>query len=134
MAVGLGRACIEASVRYARTRQAFGKPLAELQAIQHKIADMGTQIDAARLLVRQAAWLKDQGRRFGKEASMAKLFASEAASRAANQAVQIHGGYGYIQDYPVERYLRDVKLTEIGEGTSEIQRLVIARHVLAAAG
>jgi alkylation response protein AidB-like acyl-CoA dehydrogenase len=134
MAVGLGRASIEASVRYARERQAFGKPLAELQAIQHKIADMATQIDAARLLVRQAAWLKDQGRRFGKEASMAKLFASEAASRAANQAVQIHGGYGYIQDYPVERYLRDAKLTEIGEGTSEIQRLVIARHVLAAAG
>ncbi|HEY8368792.1 MAG TPA: acyl-CoA dehydrogenase family protein [Thermodesulfobacteriota bacterium] len=133
MAVGIARAALEASIRYARERRAFGRPIAEMQAIQWKIADMATEIDAARLLVRRAAWLKDQGRPFSKEASMAKLFASEAASRATNQAIQIHGGYGYLQDYPVERYMRDAKLTEIGEGTSEIQRLVIARHLLEAA-
>ncbi len=133
MAVGLARAALEASLRYAKERTAFGRAIAELQAIQWKLADMGTEVDAARLLVHRAAWLRDQGRPFSKEASMAKLFASEVASRATNQAIQIHGGYGYLQDYPVERYMRDAKLTEIGEGTSEIQRLVIARHVLAEA-
>jgi alkylation response protein AidB-like acyl-CoA dehydrogenase len=130
MAVGLGRSALEASLKYARERSAFGKPIAEFQAIQAKLADIATEVDAARLLVRRAAWLKDRGERFTQEASMAKLFASEAACRATNAAVQIHGGYGYLKDYPVERYLRDAKLTEIGEGTSEVQRLVIARHAL----
>jgi alkylation response protein AidB-like acyl-CoA dehydrogenase len=134
MAVGLARAALEASLKYASGRSAFGRQIAEFQAVQWKLADMATEIDAARLLVRRAAWLRDRGRTFTREASMAKLFASEVASRATNQAIQIHGGYGYLQDYPVERYMRDAKLTEIGEGTSEIQRLVIARHVLGLAG
>ncbi len=130
MAVGLGRAALEASLRYAKERIAFGRPLAEFQAIQWKLADMATELDAARLLVWRAAWLRDRGEPHTEAASMAKLYASEAARRATNEAIQIHGGYGYLQDYPVERYMRDAKLTEIGEGTSEIQRLVIARHVL----
>jgi len=108
----------------------FSKPIAEHQAIQFMLADMATRIDAARSLVRRAAWLKDRGLPFKKEAAMAKLYASEMSSFVTNKAVQIHGGYGYIADYPVERMLRDAKLTEIGEGTSEIQRLVIAREVL----
>jgi len=130
MAVGLGRAALEASVLYARERKAFGKPIADHQAVAFMMADMAAEIDAAWLLVARAAALADQGRPFRREASMAKLYASEAAARAAAKAVQIHGGYGFIKDYPVERIYRDVKLTEIGEGTSEIQRIIIAKSVL----
>jgi len=130
MAVGLAQAAFEAAVKYARERVQFGQPIGRFQAIQWMIADMATQIDAARLLVYRAAWLEDQGAPFTKEAAMAKLYASEIAERACHAAIQIYGGYGYTTDYPVERYYRDVRLTEIGEGTSEIQRLVIARQVL----
>ena len=130
MAVGIAQGAFEESVKYARDRVQFSKPIAEHQAIQFMLADMATRIDAARALVRRAAWLKDRGLPFKKEAAMAKLYASEMSSFVTNKAVQIHGGYGYIADYPVERMLRDAKLTEIGEGTSEIQRLVIAREVL----
>jgi len=130
MAVGLGRAALEASVLYARERKAFGKPIAEHQAVAFMMADMAAEIDAAWLLVARASALADQGRPFRREASMAKLYASEAAARAAAKAVQIHGGYGFIKDYPVERIYRDVKLTEIGEGTSEIQRIIIAKSIL----
>lgn len=129
-AVGIARAALEDAVRYAKDRRQFGRPIAEFQAIQWKIADMATRIHAARLLMYRAAWIRDQGRRHTREAAMAKLFASETAMWAATQAVQIYGGYGYIQDYPVERHFRDAKITEIYEGTSEIQRLVIARQVL----
>ncbi|MER3456760.1 MAG: acyl-CoA dehydrogenase [candidate division GAL15 bacterium] len=132
-AVGIARAALEDSVAYARERRQFGRPIAEFQAIQWKIADMTTRIEAARLLTLRAAWLRDQGHRYTMQASMAKLFASETATFAAHQAVQIFGGYGYIQDYPVERYFRDARITEIYEGTSEIQRLVIARHLLTGA-
>src|SRR5207247_601870 len=130
MAVGIAQGAFEESVKYARDRVQFSKPIAEHQAIQFMLADMATRIDAARALVRRAAWLKDRGLPLKKEAAMAKLYASEMSSFVTNKAVQIHGGYGYIADYPVERMLRDAKLTEIGEGTSEIQRLVIAREVL----
>src|SRR5947208_154032 len=130
MAVGIAQGAFEESVKYARDRVQFSKPIAEHQAIQFMLADMATRIDAARALVRRAAWLKDRCLPFKKEAAMAKLYASEMSSFVTNKAVQIHGGYGYIADYPVERMLRDAKLTEIGEGTSEIQRLVIAREVL----
>jgi alkylation response protein AidB-like acyl-CoA dehydrogenase len=130
MAVGIGRGCLEESLAYARKRQAFGHPIADFQAIQWMLADMATELDAARLLVYRAAKLKDSGTRFSREASMAKLFASEAATRAALKAVQIRGGYGYTRSFPVERYLREAKLCEIGEGTSEMQRLVIAREIL----
>jgi alkylation response protein AidB-like acyl-CoA dehydrogenase len=129
-AVGIARAALEESVGYAKQRRQFGRPIAEFQAIQWKIADMATRIDAARLLTVRAAWLRDQGKRCTLEASMAKLFASETAMWAAHQGVQIFGGYGYIKDYPVERYFRDAKITEIYEGTSEIQRMVIARNLL----
>ncbi len=131
LALGLGRAALEAAVAYARERHAFGRPIAEFQAIQGMLADMATDLDAAELLVMEAASRAAQDPPYRLHASMAKLFASEAASRAAARAVQIHGGYGYIKDYPVERIYRDVKLCEIGEGTSEIQRLIIAREVLA---
>jgi butyryl-CoA dehydrogenase len=130
MAVGLAQGAFEESVKYAKERIQFSKPIAEHQAIQFMLADMATRIDAARTLVRRAAWLKDRGEPFKKEAAMAKLYASEMSSFVTNKAVQIHGGYGYIADYPVERMLRDAKLTEIGEGTSEIQRMVIARELL----
>ena len=130
MALGLAQAAFEAAVRYAKERTAFGGPLAQFQAIQWKLADMATEIEAARLMIYHAAWLKDQGWPFKKEAAMAKLFASEMAERACFEAIQIHGGYGYIREYDVERYYRDNRLTTIGEGTSEIQRLVIAREVL----
>ena len=112
-----------------KERQQFGKSISNFQAIQFKLADMATEVELARNLVHKAFWLKDNDKPFGKEAAMAKLFASEAASRIANQAVQIHGGYGYMREYEVERHIRDAKLLEIGEGTSEIQRLVIARHL-----
>jgi len=130
MAVGIARGCLEESMAYARKRHAFGQAIAEFQAIQGMLADMATEIEAARLLTRRAARMKDDGKRFKLEASMAKLFASEAVVRAALKAVQIHGGYGYIKAHPVERYLREAKLCEIGEGTSEIQRMVIARELL----
>ncbi|MBI4279059.1 MAG: acyl-CoA dehydrogenase family protein [Armatimonadetes bacterium] len=129
LAVGLAQAALEASVEYAGERKTFGRPLADHQAIQHMIADMATEIEAARLLVLRAADLADRGKPFRRESSMAKLFASEAAARATAKAVQIHGGYGFMKAYPVERYYRDVKLTEIGEGTSEIQRIIIAKSL-----
>lgn len=130
MAVGLAQAALDASIPYARTREQFGRPIGSFQGVAFMVADMATEIEAARAMVRRAAWLKDQGRDFGLAAAQAKLFASEVSSRATNNAVQIHGGYGYVTDYPVERYLRDAKLTEIGEGTSQVQRLVIGRQVL----
>jgi len=131
MAVGLARAALEEAVRYAKERETFGKPIGHHQAIQHMLADMSTEIDAARLLVHRAAWLKDQGQPFSKEAAMGKLFASEAAERAAFKALQIHGGYGYSAEFPLERIYRDQRLLTIGEGTSEILRMVIGRRVLA---
>lgn len=131
-AIGIARATLEESVAYARERRQFGRAIADFQAIQWKISDMATRIDAARLLMYRAAWLRDQGRRHTQEASMAKLFASETAMWAATQGIQILGGYGYIKDYPAERHFRDAKITEIYEGTSEIQRLVIARNLLGA--
>jgi butyryl-CoA dehydrogenase len=130
MAVGIGRGCLEESLAYARKRQAFDQPIANFQAIQWMLADMATELDAARLLVRRAALLRDHGKSFAQEASMAKLYASEAAMRASIKAVQIHGGYGYTRAFPVERYMREAKLCEIGEGTSEIQRMIIARELL----
>jgi len=130
LALGMAQGAFEASVRYSTIRKAFGKPLCEHQGIQFKLADMAVQIEAARLLVYKAATLKDQGQPYAKSAAMAKLYASEIACKVAEEAVQIHGGYGYIKDYPVEKYYRDVKLCTIGEGTSEIQRMVIARHLL----
>jgi alkylation response protein AidB-like acyl-CoA dehydrogenase len=129
-ALGIAQAALDASIAYAKTRNQFGKPIAEYQAIQWKLADMATRIDAARLLVRQAALLRDAGQDFARQASEAKLFASELASWAAGQAIQIHGGYGYMKDFGVERLYRDAKATELYEGTSEIQRLVIARKLL----
>lgn len=130
LAVGMAQGAYEASLSYSKERRQFGKPIAEFQAIQWKLADMATEIAAARLLTFRAASLADRGRRVAREGSMAKLFAGEAAVRVANEAVQIHGGYGFIKDYPVEKYYRDVKLCTIGEGTSEIQRMIIAREVL----
>ena len=130
MAVGLARGALEESLRYAGERRQFGRPIAQFQAIQWKLADMATEIEAARLLTLQAAALKDRGRASTRASAMAKLFAAEVGMRACAQAVQIHGGYGYLRDFPVERYFRDVKLCEIGEGTSEVQRLVIARQLL----
>ncbi len=132
-ALGIARAASEEATAYARERRQFGRPIADFQAIQWKIADMTTRIQASRLLTYRAAWVRDQGRRHTQEASMAKLFASETAMWVGTQAVQIFGGYGYIQDYPVERHFRDAKITEIYEGTSEVQRMVIARHVLGTA-
>jgi len=130
LTVGIARGALEESLKYATKRQAFGQPIANYQAIQWKLADMATEIDAARLLVLQAADLKDRGQPFTKEAAYGKLFSSEIAMKAASEAVQIHGGYGYIKEFPVERYFRDAKFCAIGEGTSEIQRLIIARQLL----
>lgn len=129
-ALGIARGALEESIKFAKERVQFGKPIAEFQAIQWMIADMATEIDAARLLVRRAAFLKDSGHKFSKESSMAKLYAAETAMRATTKAIQIHGGYGYSKEYPVERYFRDAKITEIYEGTSEIQRLVISSNIL----
>ncbi len=131
-ALGIARAAMEDAAAYAKERRQFGRPIAAFQGTQWKIADMATRIQAGRLLAYRAAWLRDQGRRHTREASMAKLFASETAMWAATQAVQIFGGYGYIQEYPVERHFRDAKITEIYEGTSEVQRMVIARQILGA--
>jgi butyryl-CoA dehydrogenase len=130
-ALGIARAAMEDAVAYAKERRQFGRQIADFQATQWKIADMATRIQAGRLLTYRAAWIRDQGRRHTREAAVAKLFASETAMWAATQAVQIYGGYGYIQDYPVERHFRDAKITEIYEGTSEVQRMVIARQLLA---
>ena len=130
MAVGLAQGAFEKAVAYAKERVQFGQPIAKFQAIQWMIADMATEIEAARLMVHRAAWLKEQGKRFTKEAAMAKLFATEMSERACRKAIQIHGGYGYVQEYEVERMYRDQRLCAIGEGTNEIQRLVIARQVL----
>src|SRR5262249_14435212 len=130
VALGLAQAAFDAAVPYAQTREQFGRPIGSFQGVAFMIADMATEIDAARALVWRAAWLRDQGREFGLAAAEAKLFASEVSSRVTNAALQVHGGYGYIEEYPVARFLRDAKLTEIGEGTSQIQRLVIARQIL----
>jgi alkylation response protein AidB-like acyl-CoA dehydrogenase len=130
MAVGLARGALEESVKYSKERQQFGRPISQFQAIQWKLADMATEIEAARLLTLRAASRRERGHSTTKEAAMAKLFASEVGMRACTAAIQIHGGYGYLRDYPVERYFRDVKLTEIGEGTSEVQRLIISREIL----
>jgi alkylation response protein AidB-like acyl-CoA dehydrogenase len=130
LAVGLARGALEEASEYAKVRRTFGRPIAEHQAIAFMLADVATELAAARLLVHRAASLCDAGSPFAREASMAKLFASEAAMRATGKAVQIHGGYGYTREFPVERHLRDAKLCEIGEGTSEIQRLVISREIL----
>lgn len=129
MAVGLAQGCLDMSLLYAQERRQFGRPIASFQAIQFKLADIATQVETSRLLTYQAAWLRDQGRPFRREAAIAKLFASEAAVRVADQAVQIHGGYGYIEESAVARFYRDAKILTIGEGTSEIQRLVIAREL-----
>jgi butyryl-CoA dehydrogenase len=130
MALGLAQAAYEAAAAYAKERRQFGKAIAEFQGVAFMIADMAVKIDAARLLTYRAAWLKDCGKPYTTEAAMAKLFASEVARDVTNDAVQVHGGYGYVAEYHVERYLRDAKLTEIGEGTSQIQRMVIARNLL----
>ena len=130
LAVGLAQGAYEAALRYAQERKAFGRTISQFQAIQWKLADNATRIEAARLLTYRAAYLKDRGRRTTTESAMAKLYASEIAVKAADDCVQIHGGYGFVKDYPAEKYFRDVKLMTIGEGTSEIQRLVIARRLL----
>src|SRR5262245_10779769 len=130
LSVGLAQGAYEAALRYAKERRQFGQPIASFQAIQWKLADDATRIEAARWLTYRAAYLKDRGARTTKESSIAKLFASEIAVKAADNSVQIHGGYGFVKDYPAEKYFRDVKLLTIGEGTSEIQRLVIARQLL----
>lgn len=130
LSVGLAQAAFEEAIRYAQERQTFGQPIANYQAIQWMLSNAATEIQAARLMVYYAAWLKEQGKAYSKEAAMAKMFASEMAERVCRDAIQIHGGYGYSREYPVERIYRDARLMTIGEGTSEIQRLVIARHIL----
>ena len=130
LSLGIAEGAYEEALKYASVRKQFGKPIADFQGIQFQLSDMATEIEAGRHLVFHAAWLAQHGKPFGKEAAMAKLFCSELAMRATNKAVQIHGGYGYTKDYPVERMMRDAKICEIGEGTSEIQRLVIGRHIL----
>jgi alkylation response protein AidB-like acyl-CoA dehydrogenase len=130
LSVGTAQGAYDAALKYSKQRRQFGRPISEFQAIQHKLADMATELEAARLLTYRAAYLKDQGGRVTRESAMAKLFASERAVSICNEAVQIHGGYGFIKDYPVEKFYRDVKLCTIGEGTSEIQRMVIARQLL----
>src|SRR6202161_1257557 len=130
LAIGMAQGAYDAALKYSKMRKQFGRPISEFQAIQHKLVDMATKIDASRLLTYRAATMLDAGKRVTRESAMAKLFSSEAAVWIANEAVQIHGGYGFIKDYPVEKFYRDVKLCTIGEGTSEIQRLVIARQLL----
>ncbi|CDQ39892.1 acyl-CoA dehydrogenase family protein [Virgibacillus salexigens] len=129
LGLGIAQASLEKALAYAKERKQFGKPISDFQSIQFKLADMSMEVELARNMVHKAAWLKDNNKPFSKEAAYAKLYATETAFRAANQAIQIHGGYGYMREYEVERYLRDAKLLEIGEGTSEIQRLVIARQL-----
>lgn len=130
MAVGLAQAALDAALAYSQQRQQFGAPISKLQAIQLKLAEMACAVEASRLMVYKAAWLKDQGRPFAQQAAMGKLYASELGERVCNEAIQIYGGNGYIRDYPVERFYRDQRLTEIGEGTSEIQKLVIGRELI----
>jgi hypothetical protein len=130
LSVGIAQGAFGAALKYSKQRKQFGRPISEFQAIQQKLADMATDIEAARLLTYRAGFLKDQGTRVTRESAMAKLFASEMAVKVCNEAVQIHGGYGFIKDYPVEKFYRDVKLMTIGEGTSEIQKMVIARQLL----
>jgi len=134
MAVGIAQGALEEALKYSEKRIQFGKPICNFQAVQWMLADMATKIDAARLLVHRAAYLEDIGKKFAKEASMAKLFASETAMEVTQNAIQILGGYGYTDEYPVERFFRDIKLCEIGEGTSEVQRLIISREILKEAG
>ncbi len=129
LSVGIARGALEESMKYSQERKQFGKPIGSFQAIEHKLVDMAVRIDASRMMVHRAAWLRDQGKPFTKEASMAKLMASELSVEAANEAIQIHGGYGYTKEYHVERFLRDAKLNTIGEGTSEIQNVIIAREL-----
>jgi short/branched chain acyl-CoA dehydrogenase len=129
MAIGLAQGAYDLAERYAKERRQFGKPIVEFQAVQFKLADMATEIEAGRNLVHKAAWLKDQGRPFAKEAAMAKLYTGELSHRVANWALQIHGGYGYMEEYAISRFYRDQKILEIGEGTNEVQRMVIARHL-----
>jgi len=129
-ALGIGLAAQEAAVEYAKERQQFGKPIGKFQAIQWMLADSETELAAARQLTLRAAWLKEQGRRFTREASMAKTFTTEAAQQACDRAIQVHGGYGYVKEYPVERHFRDVRATRIYEGTNQVQRIVIARSLL----
>ena len=129
-ACGIGRAALEDAVEYAKQRVQFGKPIGSFQAIQFKIADMATELDAAELMLLRAAWLEDQGGDFEKEAAMSKYYASDVAMRAAIECVQIFGGYGYIREYPAERHMRDAKICQIYEGTNEIQRIVVARKVI----
>jgi alkylation response protein AidB-like acyl-CoA dehydrogenase len=129
-ALGIGKAALAAALAYVKERAQFGRPIAEFQAVQFRLADVATELEAARLLTMRAAWLKEHGRPFSREASMAKLYASEAAWRACDAAIQLHGGYGYTRDFPVERYARDCRVTRIYEGTSEVQRIVIARSLI----
>ena len=129
MGVGIAQACLDAALKYAKERVQFGQPIGKFQAIQFKLADMAMNIELARTMYLKAAWLKDTGQPYSKEANYAKLFGSEMSTKAALEAIQIHGGYGYINEFPVGRYLRDAKLLEIGEGTSEVIRLVIARSL-----
>jgi alkylation response protein AidB-like acyl-CoA dehydrogenase len=129
MGVGLAQGAYELALRYAQERRQFGRPIAEFQAVQFKLADMATEIEAGRGLVYKAAWLKDQGKPFALAAAMAKLYTGELAHRVANEALQIHGGYGYMEESAISRFYRDQKVLEIGEGTNEVQRLVIARHL-----
>ena len=130
LSLGIGQGALDASVKYSKERMQFGKSLSEFQGIQFKLSDMATELDAARLLVMKAAWTKDQGREINLAAAMAKYYASEDATRATNEAIQVHGGYGFIKEFPVEKLYRDVKLMTIGEGTSEVQKMVIARNIL----
>ncbi len=130
LSIGIAQGALEESLKYASVRKQFGKPIAEFQGLQFQLSDMATEIEAGRHLIYHAAWLSQNGHPYSKEAAMAKLFCSEVAMKATIKAIQVHGGYGYTKDYPVERYMRDAKICEIGEGTSEIQRLVIARHLL----
>jgi alkylation response protein AidB-like acyl-CoA dehydrogenase len=129
MGVGLAQGAYDLAFRYAQEREQFGQAIARFQAVQFKLADMATEIEAGRQLVYKAAWLKDQGRPFAKEAAMAKLYTGLLSNRAANDALQIHGGYGYMDEYAISRFYRDQKVLEIGEGTNEVQRMVIARHL-----
>ena len=128
-AVGIGRAVLDEAVEYSKTREQFGRPISKFQAIQWKLADMATELDAAELLLLRAAWLQDSGKAFEKESAMAKMFASDVAMRAAVEGVQVLGGYGYCKDFPMERHMRDAKICQIYEGTNEIMRLVIARNL-----
>ena len=129
MSVGVAQGAYDLAYRYARERQQFGKPISSFQAIQFKLADLATEIEAARGLVWKAAWLKDQGRPFAREAAMAKLYTGELSNRAVNASLQIHGGYGFTDEFAISRLYRDQKILEIGEGTNEVQRMVIARHL-----